>query len=211
MFKSRSAPIDRFWLAEPEDRRNTSTPGRNCRKHSAPASPVRFAPLGRSCTRAGPGAAYRCHVHTGKPDQDIKCRVAGRLTVCHRPDTRRHSNSSPLGPGFALSTVTGAPCTALDGSTLTMQLSESGPSASGATRFAAPIRSEHFVEISHTYLRTGREQGCQGRGRHPGGRGSRRRRANAGRWAGRRSITACESGLTRRSRARIPMQYFRGA
>ena len=65
---------------------------------------------------------------------------------------------------------------------------------------APPEPSGQVGDVPLPVLRLGRGSGCQCRAQHLGGRGYRRRSANVGRWAVRRSRTVCGSCLTRHSR-----------
>ena len=62
-----------------------------------------------------------------------------------------------------------------------------------------PQPSGQVGDLSLPVLRLGGRQGCQRRAQHLGGRGYRRRSANVGRWAVRRSRTVCRSRLPRHS------------
>ena len=63
-----------------------------------------------------------------------------------------------------------------------------------------PEPSGQVGDLPLRELRLGRGSGSQCRAQHLGGRGYRRRSANVGRWAVRRSRTVCGSCLTRHSR-----------
>ena len=72
-----------------------------------------------------------------------------------------------------------------------------------------PEPSGQVGDLPLRELRLGRGSGSQCCAQHLGGRGYRRRSANVGRWAVRRSRTVCGSCLTRHSRMYAPLSYDR--
>ena len=73
-----------------------------------------------------------------------------------------------------------------------------------------PEPSGQVGDLPLPVLRLGRGSGCQRRAQHLGGRGHRRRSANVGRWAVRRSRTVCGSCLTRHFCISAPIACLAG-